>query len=168
MFPLLPSRIPPEPALETAGDRSVSIDRGIATGIDLVLCYFLIEIPIIYLASQLLPDILESLGVAGIFFSIAFLIPIYITYSFAFEWLFGRTPGKVNRGLIVVMADGRPLTLWAAAIRNLLRYIDLVGIPPVVVGTVSALLSPAGQRVGDHIADTVVVRARAPTDVGLP
>lgn len=151
----------------TAGERAVLIDRGIAAAIDLALCYFLLEIPVVYLASELLPGALESLGAAGVVLSIAFLVPVYITYSFAFEWLFSRTPGKVNRGLVVVMADGRPLTPWAAATRNLLRYVDLVGVPPAIVGAVSAVLSSRGRRIGDRAAGTVVVRARSPGFEGI-
>lgn len=161
MSHLLPSKIPPAPAMATVTDRSVLIDRGIATAIDLGLCYVLLELPLIYIASQAFPSAYEAIGPTGILLSLVFLLPIYITYSFVFEWQVSRTPGKVNRGLVVVMADGRPLTLWAAALRNFLRYIDFIGVPPFVLGVFSVLFA-GGRRVGDLAAKTVVVRARAP------
>lgn len=161
MSHLLPSKIPPAPAMATVADRSVLVDRGIATAIDLALCYFLIEVPAVYLIGQGFPTVFEQIGPTGIVLSLVFLLPIYITYSFVFEWQVSRTPGKVNRGLVVVMADGRPLTLWAAALRNFLRYVDFIGVPPFVLGVASVLLA-GGRRVGDLAAKTVVVRARPP------
>lgn len=148
--------------MDTVADRAVLIDRGIATAIDLALCYFVIELPLIYAASQLFPTAYTANDQSIIVMSFVILIPLYITYSFAFEWQVSRTPGKVNRGLVVVMADGRPLTLWAAALRNLLRYVDLVGIPPILIGAISAIVTD-GRRIGDLAAKTVVVRAQSPT-----
>lgn len=163
----LPTRIPPSAALGTAGTRSVLVDRAAAAGIDLAICYVLLELPVIYLISELFPGRFEALGTAGLALSLAFLVPVYITYSFFFEWRFSRTPGKVNRRLVVATADGAPCTLRASAIRNLLRYVDLLGVPPLVVGLVSAVVSPSGRRIGDVAAGTLVVRARSPAGRGL-
>jgi len=59
------------------------------------------------------------------------------------------------------MEDGSQCTLRASAVRNLLRYVDLLGVPPLVVGLASALVT-GGRRIGDHAADTIVVRSTAP------
>jgi uncharacterized RDD family membrane protein YckC len=57
------------------------------------------------------------------------------------------------------MADGGPCTARASAVRNMLRYVDFLGVPPLVVGLVAAYTTD-GRRVGDLAADTVVVRTR--------
>ncbi|WP_222920233.1 RDD family protein [Natrinema sp. SYSU A 869] len=159
----LPTRRQPAPILETAGDRDVVLARGSAAAIDLFVCYVLIEFPAIYVLGTAFSDPYEALGGYVIILSLLVLLPLYATYSFVFEWRYGRTPGKVNRGLLVVMADGSPCTYRASAVRNLLLYIDLLGIPPLVLGFVSALMT-GGRRLGDHAAGTIVVRSTAPTD----
>ena len=160
----LPTRTQPAPSMDSVADHRVLLDRGFAAAIDLVFCYVFVEAPVIYVLGEVLPDRFEAfLGTAAVLSFLA-LLPIYVTYSFAFEWRYGRTPGKVNRGLLVVMTDGRRCTLRASAIRNLLMYVDLVGVPPLVVGLVSALLAD-GRRIGDLVAGTVVTRARVPDDV---
>lgn len=159
----LPTRRQPAPLLETAGDRDVLLARGGAAAIDLFVCYVLIEFPAIYAFSWLFRGTYEALGGYAVALSLVVLAPLYASYSFVLEWRYGRTPGKVNRGLLVVMADGRPCTYRASAVRNLLRYVDLLGVPPLVVGFVVALATD-GRRLGDHAAGTVVVRSTAPTD----
>ena len=162
---LLPTRQQPAPTPGSETDRRVLLDRGVAAAIDVFLSYVFLVIPFVYVVSEVFPDRFEALGGAAVVGSLLLLLPVYVTYSFAFEWRYGRTPGKVNRGLLVVMADGRRCTLHAGAVRNLLRYVDLVGVPPFVVGLVAALVAD-GRRVGDAAAGTVVVRARAPDDLG--
>lgn len=158
---LLPTTKRPTPDLATAGDRAVLFDRAIAALIDLLVCYVLLELPVVYVLLELFGDEYPWLGAAAPLLSLAVLVPLYLTYSFAFEWQYGRTPGKVNRGLVVVMADGTPCTRRGSAVRNLLRYVDVLGVPPLVVGLVVAAASD-GRRVGDRAAGTVVVRTRAP------
>lgn len=157
----LPTQRQPAPKVETADDRDVVIDRGVAAAIDLIVCYVLIEFPLIYVASVVFSGPYEALGGAVVPLSLLALLPLYATYSFTLEWRYGRTPGKVNRGLLVVMEDGSQCTLRASAVRNLLRYVDLLGVPPLVVGLASALVT-GGRRIGDHAADTIVVRSTAP------
>lgn len=159
---LAPTRRQPAPALETATDRGVLVARAGAAAIDLSICYVLLELPLLYLFGWLFPATYEALGGYAVAASLLVLLPLYSTYSFYFEWRYGRTPGKVNRGLLVVMADGSRLTLRAATVRNLLRYVDLLGVPPLVVGLLVATVAN-GRRVGDVVAGTRVVRSRAPT-----
>lgn len=160
----LPTREPPAPSLGSVADPRVLLDRGLAAAIDLVLCYVFVEAPVIYVLGEVFPDRFEAFVGTAAVLSLLALLPIYVTYSFAFEWLYGRTPGKVNRGLLVVMEDGGRCTLRASAIRNMLKYVDVVGVPPLVVGLVSALLAD-GRRIGDLVAGTVVTRVRVPDEV---
>ncbi|MBZ6495244.1 RDD family protein [Natrinema longum] len=159
----LPTQRQPAPVLETADDLDVLLARGSAAAIDLFVCYVLIELPLIYGFSVVFSGPYEALGGYAIVLSLVVLAPIYASYSFVLEWRYGRTPGKVNRGLLVVMADGCPCTYRASAVRNLFRYVDLLGVPPVVVGLVAALATD-GRRLGDRAAGTVVVQSTAPTD----
>jgi uncharacterized RDD family membrane protein YckC len=98
------------------------------------------------------------------------LFLIFAGYFIVFEWLWnGQTPGKRLLKLRVIRDDGRPLTLWEAIARNLLRICDAVPgfiIPIYSVGLIVIFLSGRDQRVGDIFAGTVVIRERtdeAPT-----
>lgn len=154
-----PTKKRPTPAMGTAGDRGLLGQRGAAAAIDLVVCYFLIETPVLYVVDFLFRSRVNELG-GVVFVSVLLLFPLYLTYSFAFEWRYGRTPGKVNRGLVVAMEDGSHCTGRASAVRNILRYIDLLPVVlPYAVGLGTALVTD-GQRAGDLAADTVVVRTR--------
>ena len=98
------------------------------------------------------------------------LFLIFAGYFIVFEWLWnGQTPGKRLLKLRVIREDGRPLTLWEAIARNLLRICDAVPgfiLPVYSIGLIVIFLSSRDQRVGDIFAGTVVVRERtdeAPT-----
>jgi uncharacterized RDD family membrane protein YckC len=98
------------------------------------------------------------------------LFLIFAGYFIVFEWLWnGQTPGKRLLKLRVIREDGRPITLWEAIARNLLRIFDAVPgfiLPVYSVGLISIFMSSRDQRVGDVFAGTVVVRERedeAPT-----
>lgn len=160
----IPTRSQPAPVMDSIAETRVLMDRGVAAAIDLAICYVLLEIPVVYVLSEVVPGQFESLGSTAFVISVVVLFPLYVTYSFACEWLYGRTPGKVNRGLMVAMASGEACTMRASAVRNLLRYVDFVGVPPIVVGAITALVID-GRRVGDVVAGTVVARARAPESV---
>ncbi len=116
---------------------------------------------------------------AGIFselpkWSVALLIiSIFLLlfgYFIAFEWAWnGQTPGKRLMKLRVIREDGRPITIWEAVTRNLLRLFDSAPgfvLPIYSVGLVFVFLNSRDQRVGDLFAGTVVIRERtdeAPT-----
>ena len=87
-------------------------------------------------------------------------------YFFLAEGFFnGRTLGKRALGLRVIGSGGTPLTLQAAALRNLLRIIDLQPIPSGVVGLALVALHPRSQRLGDIVAGTIVVRDRGSQEI---
>ena len=74
-------------------------------------------------------------------------------YSFA-EWRWGQTIGKNATGIMVASSEpgGGPITFAQASMRGLLRLLDwLIGW--FLIGG-----SPRGQRLGDRVAKTVVVR----------
>ncbi len=73
----------------------------------------------------------------------------------------GRSPGKMLGGLRVVRRDGLPINLRSSVLRNVLRIVDILP-ENYVVGLVSMLLSPSGERLGDHVAGTIVIRLDRP------
>lgn len=78
-------------------------------------------------------------------------------YFVGWEAALGRTPGKWLLGLVVVAEDGSPASRLSILVRNVFRPLDFV--PLYVLGFLSMLVTDRGQRVGDVVADTVVVRA---------
>lgn len=98
------------------------------------------------------------------------LFLLFAGYFVFFEWLWsGQTPGKRLMKLRVIREDGRPITIWEAVARNLLRIFDAIPgfvIPIYSIGLISIFLNRRDQRVGDLFAGTVVIRERtdeAPT-----
>jgi len=73
----------------------------------------------------------------------------------------GRSPGKMLGGLRVVRRDGLPINLRSSVLRNVLRIVDILP-ENYVVGLVSMLLSASGERLGDHVAGTIVIRLDRP------
>ena len=88
------------------------------------------------------------------------LIAMGLTAAFAFiyywlmEGLFGATLGKLMLGIKVRDISGAPCTLTQSFIRNILRIVD--GIAVYLVGFLIALFSKLRQRLGDHVAKTIV------------
>ncbi len=93
---------------------------------------------------------------------IAFGIIVYwlisVCYFMIFEYVWsGRTPGKYTQRIRVIRADGRPLTFVDAAIRNILRLVDILGeIYPI--GLIVMIVDSRNRRLGDFTAGTLVIR----------
>jgi uncharacterized RDD family membrane protein YckC len=83
---------------------------------------------------------------------------LWIGYFTFFEGTTGQTPGKRVLGIrVVALATGRPPDLTHAFARSVLRIIDW--LPTLfLLGLVAALVTPHKQRLGDLVANTVVVR----------
>ncbi len=90
---------------------------------------------------------------------------IYWGYFAAFEAFWkGQTPGKRYAGIRVLKESGRPITLFEATARNLMRAID--GLPVLYgIGVVVMTISREHRRLGDYVAGTVVVHDKATADV---
>jgi len=161
MLDLIPSRQPPPPDLDTASPDLLP-RRALATLFDVAFCYFTFDAVLFASVIGLFPD--WSVANTGTLFVNSFLIlvPIYLTFVFVLEWRFARTPGKVWQGLMVATSDGHLPNLKQSAVRNIARYVDF--LPAFfVLGWVVARRSPTGQRIGDHLARTVVVEPGDPT-----
>lgn len=121
----------------------------------------------------LMVDSLAAIAVASaINFVLARLLPeavggaVSLTLGFAvlsgWHVLFelrqgGRTPGKQILGLRVVDAAGLPLLPAQSVVRNVARALDAL---PLFygVGAAAAALDPWRRRIGDRLADTLVIR----------
>lgn len=163
-----PERVPLEFALASIGNRflAVAIDHFIQ-----YLSIFLIAWMAISLGNLGGPS---GVGDPEHFFAempkwtlallIVVIFAIFASYFILFEWLWnGQTPGKRLLKLRVIREDGRPLTLWEAIARNLLRVCDAIPgfvFPVYSVGLIAIFLSSRDQRLGDVFAGTVVIRER--------
>lgn len=132
-----------------AGSRFLAtlIDAFIVTGSSIVLMTLL---------GAVLPD-----GIA---------VAIGITLNFVLTWGWhvffevrrqGRTPGKRALKLRVIDARGLPVSLYQSLVRNITRALDFA--PAFYgIGAIVVLLSPQRRRLGDIVADTMVVRDAQP------
>src|SRR3989449_3593584 len=127
----------------------------------LALAYLLLG-----LGLQLLPTPArgEAEGPWSTLAAIVLILTVFLLfwgYFLLFEALNnGRTPGKRLMGIRVVMDTGHPLTFTAAAVRNLVRIVDMQPLFTYQVGLGFVLFHPQNKRLGDIVAGTVVVRDR--------
>jgi uncharacterized RDD family membrane protein YckC len=94
-----------------------------------------------------------------------FLFCVYWGYFALFEILWrGQTPGKRMAGIRVIKDSGRPINVYEAIGRNLLRAID--ALPTLyVVGIITMMISQRNQRLGDYLVGSIVVHEKRPEEV---
>ena len=90
--------------------------------------------------------------VEGLIIAVFLLAHFAVEFGYFIVWEMlanGRSLGKYIIGLRVVRRDGMPIDLRASIVRNLMRIVDM--LPEYyVVGLISMVLSPSGERLGDH------------------
>jgi uncharacterized RDD family membrane protein YckC len=97
--------------------------------------------------------------VAGAVSVVSYFV-ISVVYAIVLEWRWrGQTIGKRLFGLRVIDVHGLRLQLPQIAIRNLLRFVDMLPLF-YLVGGLAAVFSRNAQRLGDMAASTVVTRER--------
>lgn len=84
------------------------------------------------------------------------LFLLVLLYYVVLEATLGATLGKMLLGIRVAKVDGSSISWSASLIRNVLRIVD--GFLFYLVGAILVWQSPLKQRLGDRIADTVVVQ----------
>ncbi|MXZ55512.1 MAG: RDD family protein [Gammaproteobacteria bacterium] len=151
--------------------------RGIALVVDeglKLLIYVLFLLLVALLSSFMGPaveDLLSALTLI-VFFTVAWF------YGVIFEQLNdGKTPGKVVSSIKVTNAEGTPVGIMQSIIRNLFRTVDtlflsmpgimLIGLIPSLIplgvpGLFFVLFSKNFRRLGDHLADTIVIYTTQP------
>ncbi len=132
-----------------AGSRFLAtlIDFALVTAISMLVAFLLIN---------LLPG-----GIAA---------ALVITANFLLTWGWhvffetkkqGRTPGKRMLRLRVIDARGLPVSLYQSLVRNIVRVLDFA--PAFYgIGAISTLVTPTRRRLGDIVADTLVIRDAQP------
>lgn len=80
----------------------------------------------------------------------------YVLYCTFIEALTGRSLGKFVTGTLLLSEDVAEPRVWQVLVRNLTRLIEL--LPPFWVFAFLLLLSRNGQRLGDILGRTIVVR----------
>ncbi|MGI8517988.1 MAG: RDD family protein [Acidimicrobiia bacterium] len=132
--------------------------RIVATMLDAVIQFVIAVIFII--AAALLPGEMGDLGFGLV---ALFLFLLFFGYPILFEVLDGgRSIGKRATGLRVVSLDGGAVGFASAAIRNVLRLVDLLP-GGYAVGAIAIVANSKNQRLGDMAAGTVVIRERTTT-----
>jgi uncharacterized RDD family membrane protein YckC len=106
----------------------------------------------ISLAAIISADVTTALGVVVFFV-------VQVGYAIGCEWLWrGQTLGKRLLRLRVMDVQGLQLQFSQVVLRNLLRFVDM--LPAFyLVGGVACLLNDRAQRLGDLVANTIVVRS---------
>ncbi|WP_433788110.1 RDD family protein [Actinomycetospora sp. CA-101289] len=93
-------------------------------------------------------------------------VGVFVGYPLLWETLTrGRSPGKYAMGLRVVRGDGGPIVFRHALARALAGFIVDFGLLSFFTGFFGIVVSASsarGQRIGDLLAGTVVVRERVP------
>ncbi len=89
---------------------------------------------------------------------IAFILPIWVFYHLVSEILLdGQSIGKRSAGIKVVKLNGDRPNAYDYFIRWVFRALD-IWASFTAVGALFSSASPAGQRVGDMLAGTTVIR----------
>jgi uncharacterized RDD family membrane protein YckC len=159
------SSTPPTAAAQPSVDDYVLAamgDRAIAALLDsIVIAIFIVPMGM-WAAVRwggVTPNGFELQGTAA-FFTFFMIGILWLLYYWLFEGVFGTTLGKLVMQVKVQRLDGlRSIGFGKSLTRNLLRLID--GIALYLVGFLVALVSSKRQRLGDHVAGTIVVRSHA-------
>lgn len=140
--------------------QNIDIEYELATVFDRMVAW-LIDIVLV------LGYVLIASTISGLFFKeedsmaqMAFVTPIAL-YHLVSEWLWnGQSVGKKAMGIKVIRLDGSPAHIGNYLSRWIMRPFECSPIffyGSVGIGAVT--LNPQGQRIGDMIAGTVVIRA---------
>ena len=126
------------------------------------------------LLASSLPGIFQMFGRFGVGLGLVTSFAIWVLYPIVCEAIWGATPGKKLCNLVVVMSDGTPLTWPASALRNVMRFADMLPIG-YAVGLAAMMMDSQFRRLGDLAAGTLVIHrematvaGKAPTGTPVP
>ena len=89
----------------------------------------------------------------------------FLIIVFVLDWFYhtlfevfhrGQSPGKRIMGVMVVRGDGAPINPGSSFLRNILRFADTFMFF-YLIAFICMLVSPGFKRLGDWVADTLVV-----------
>jgi len=124
----------------------------------------LIDSTIVVALSVAILSILAYVLPTGIGFALGMTVGFLLKWSWH-VWFEvrrqGRTPGKKLMKIRVIDARGLPVSLYQSLVRNITRVLDFA--PAFYgLGAIAVLATPARRRLGDLVADTLVVRDAQP------
>lgn len=142
--------------------------RGLAMALDVLIqlvSFYLVILIMVAAGFTAFDSALET----AVFLVLAVLF--VVGYPVAMEtFTRGRTVGKIALGLRTVRTDGGPIRFRQALVRGLAGFfVDFWALG--VLGAVAVIVSVSskqGQRVGDMLAGTLVVRERVPREQPAP
>lgn len=158
-------------ALEPAGlgtrFLAIMVDALIQWGAALMLLFIVLPMTAISNAFDLFGNsgTFDGVLMAILLLSVGFLFFLYKLVLEAF-WN-GQTVGKRVVGIRVIKANGLPVDFLQVVIRNILRVIDHLPFL-YLIGSITIAASQRGQRLGDIVAGTVVVRDQRATPPQMP
>ena len=146
---------------------NVSIDYTIAKLFDRSIA-FIIDVVIINIGSQIVVSAVSGIltPIIGddhffqLFLQIFLPIVAFLCYFALLEYFMeGQTLGKKIMGLRTIRTDGAPPTFETYGLRASMLLLDFL-ICLGTIGLLAAVSSPLRQRIGDRIAQTVVIRSK--------
>ncbi len=152
--PSVPPPVPPavRPDAGTAALQPAGVLLRFLDGLIDAVALYLVAYIFALLVGQTTKDGFNLHGLPGLIWWL-FVAAYYIW----FEGKIGATPGKLALGLRVVKTDGTPCDMKAAAIRTVCRIVDHF----FLIGLIIIAASKRNQRLGDRVADTLVIKTRA-------
>ena len=110
----------------------------------------------------------QPIQLPGLLMALFLLLQFMVETGYFIFWEMvsgGRSPGKYFVQLRVVKENGAAVDIRSSVVRNLMRLVDMLPAE-YLVGLLSILFSPSAQRLGDHVAGTIVVRLDRPEAAG--
>lgn len=140
-------------------NQNIEIDLELGSLGDRILA-FLLDLLVMFVLSVSIGGLLSYANLEGWMIMLIY-IPLMF-YSFAFEYFGGgQTLGKRAMNIKVVKLDGTTPTIGSYLLRWLFRIIDLWLYPVVFApAVISIIATKNGQRIGDLVAGTTVIKVR--------
>lgn len=144
-------------------------NRALAYVIDLAIVgglWLAIAVIVTTFFAQLLGRLVDLSSLSQALLTVAAFV-LTSAYDIFFETFYdGQSPGKRLLGLRVVRLDGGRLGFFDAALRNLLRVVDILPMA-YGVGIVSMAVDPQQRRLGDLVAGCAVLREAPSPEIPL-
>ena len=148
-----PERVAVDLPIAGLGSRAMAyvVDVGLLSAIAMVAYFTLTFFMDPYTTALGLSGLARTLSLVAVFFG------MWIYWALLEVLWNGQTLGKRLLRIRVVRSDGSPVTVFASAVRNLLRIVDF--LPACYpVGLITMLVDKRHRRLGDLLAGTVLVR----------
>jgi uncharacterized RDD family membrane protein YckC len=150
--------------------------RTLAFLIDTMAILFLSDIVLIILQSKIPPELVQEMSLpaeviikkmqSGIMqpqmfrlmvLTLIIVVVVSLFYFILCESFFQRTPGKLCMNLMVLDVSGKPVSVRQAVLRNILRLLEYHPLISPLISLIIVLSTSRRQRIGDLVADTIVV-----------